>query len=167
MKEYLPINSERVSIRECNVSDARMFVNLYRDENIRKHIGRTIDITEDKIREKIFNEHEFVKYTYVLEKLSNSRSLGYIRLVFNAELGGHEVIMAIYPQYQDKGFGREAMASFLYVWLKIHKALYARCSPENKRPIRLLNALGFVKINQYKDFFNQEYLVYRINGNST
>ena len=156
MNNMPPLETERLLLRNIEVTDAPFFFELFNSEGWLKYIGdrniKTVADAEQQIKTKYipsYTENGFGSYL-VLDK-DSGLAIGTCGIYKRGNLAHPDIGFAFMPQFLRKGYGYEAsnaVLQYAYNVLKFKKIL-AFTLPQNTASIKLLEKLGLKSQGTY------------------
>ena len=141
------ITTKRLHIRPIVEADDEFIVELFNSKGWITYIGdRGIRTKEDALNyiTTIKNKSSF-QYL-VIEKINSSLPMGILSFIKRTDFDFPDLGFALLPEYQSKGYAKEACEGYLQMLLKQHSSIkvLALCMETNKPSLHLLNKLGFI-----------------------
>ncbi|WP_445430497.1 GNAT family N-acetyltransferase [Chryseobacterium indoltheticum] len=164
MKTILKTN--RLLLREFNISDAESFYELNLNPNVIKYTGNSAFIDINKAKSFLENYSDYQKNGFgrwaVINK-STEEFLGWCGLKYDEDLNETDIGFRFFEHFWNKGFATEsAKACIGYGFEKLNlKTIIGRAMKENIASIKVLEKIGL----QYEKDFNfdgLEGVIYKI-----
>ncbi|MGL5784489.1 MAG: bifunctional GNAT family N-acetyltransferase/(deoxy)nucleoside triphosphate pyrophosphohydrolase [Alphaproteobacteria bacterium] len=144
-RPFIPLTTQRLTLRLPKEADADAFVSLFGDEEVRRYLRplpRPCQLTDG------FKDLTTAREAYqtgealflVIEHRETGQAMGTLELKKKGELG-----YALGKPFWQQGYGKEAIAAFVqfaFALLNVQE-IQAETTPENAASQRLLSALGF------------------------
>lgn len=166
MKTILETN--RLLLREFNISDAGSFYELNLNPNVIKHTGNSVfkDIGEAKKFLENYSDYQkngFGRWA-VINK-SNEEFIGWCGLKYDENLNETDIGFRLFEHFWNQGFATESSKACIdYGFEKLNlKTIVGRAMKENMASIKVLEKIGL----QYQRDFNfdgKEGVVYKIDN---
>lgn len=148
------IQTERLTLRELQLSDAAFALRLYNDPSFLQHIGdkgvRTIADAENNLQKGAIASYAEHGYGMWLAENRQGEAIGMCGLIKRDFLAETDLGYAYLPEYFGQGYAYEAATAVLAYAAK-HTALttvVAIVSPANQASKALLQKLGFEQHGQ-------------------
>ena len=158
MGKEIILTTERLILREANLSDNKFIFDLLNAPKWIKYIGdrgiKTLKNAEDYINDKIINSYKTNGYgLYIFELKESHIPIGLCGFIKRDYLDSEDIGFALLPDYERKGYTFEAAQAILnYGESKFcFKKIYAITSKDNTASQELLNKLGF----NFKSFITE------------
>ncbi|WP_432411260.1 GNAT family N-acetyltransferase [Rasiella sp. SM2506] len=159
--KIVTLETERLLLRQIEVTDAPFFYELLNSEGWLKYIGdrniKTIADAERQIIEKYIPGYTKYGYgSYIVIDKASKMAVGTCGMYQRDNLNHPDIGFAFLPQFIGKGYGYEASNAVLHYaknTLNICKVL-AFTVPHNSASIKLLEKLGLKNAGDY--FFEGE-----------
>ncbi len=152
------LNTERLILREAQLSDNQFIFDLLNTPKWIKYIGdrgiKTLKNAEDYINDKIINSYKTNGYgLYVFELKESHIPIGLCGFIKRDYLDSEDIGFALLPEYEHKGYTYEVgIAVLKYGEDKFgFKKIYAITSKDNVASQELLKKLGF----SFKSFITE------------
>ncbi|OCK50186.1 acetyltransferase [Chryseobacterium sp. CBo1] len=164
MKTILETN--RLLLREFDISDAENFYKLNSNLNVIKYTGNSAFKDINEAREFLENYSDYQRNGYgrwaVINKSTN-QFLGWCGLKYDEDLDETDIGFRFFEHFWNQGFGTESAKACLdYGFNELHlKTIVGRAMKENMASIKVLEKIG-LKFEKAFDFDGQEGVVYKI-----
>ncbi|MFI5237416.1 MAG: GNAT family N-acetyltransferase [Ignavibacteriales bacterium] len=150
MSNKIILNTERLILREAQITDSQFFYNLLNMPKWIKYIGdrgiKTLRNAEDYIKDKLINSYKTNGYgLYVFELKESHIPVGICGFINRDYLDSVDIGFALLTEYERKGYTFEiarAVLSYGEDQLGFTK-VYAITSTDNTASQELLKKLGF------------------------
>ena len=149
----LEITSPRLLLRPLAVGDRDLYVRLYSDPVVMRHIARPRSVAEADasfgracaLQHALPHDRPAFPPRWIVELRETGQGIGLLGLIADAGSGSAETGVMLLPEAQRRGLAAEAMgalaeAAFGRGWVG---ALWARHAPANQAMARVLAGLGF------------------------
>lgn len=143
------LSTERLRLRELNLSDAPFIIELLNSPEWLRFIGnkkiKTVEDAKNYLKKGPLKSYLDNGYgLYLVEAKEDSRSIGMCGIINREALDHPDIGFAFLPQFYNRGYAFEiAGATLNYGREKLNiKKVCAITIPENLRSIRLLEKLG-------------------------
>ncbi len=166
-RPFPELRTERLVLREIELSDAPSLYKLRSDNQVIKYLDRAKPNSLDEVYSLINTIREGLKQNnsvnWAISVKGNAEligTIGFWRLQkehFRAEIG-----YMLFPEFQGKGLMHEALAIVLrYGFKKMNlHSVEANCNPGNTKSIRLLENNNFIREGFFKEnyYYNGKFL---------
>lgn len=146
--------TERLTLRELQLSDAEFVLRLYNDPSFLRHIGdkgvRTVEDAEQNVRQGAIASYAQYGYGMWLVENQRGQAIGLCGLIKRDFLAETDLGYAYLPEFFGLGYAYEAAVAVL-AYVAEHsslKTLVAIVSPDNLASKALLQKLGFEQDGQ-------------------
>jgi len=162
MKTILETN--RLLLREFNISDADSFYELNLNPNVIKYTGNSAfkDIEEAKTFLKNYSDYQKNGFgRWAIINKSTQKFLGWCGLKYDENLNETDIGFRFFEHFWNKGFATEsAKACINYGFEKLNlKTTVGRAMKENMASIKVLEKIG---LQYQRDFNGKEGVIYSI-----
>lgn len=164
MKTILETN--RLLLREFEISDAESFYELNLNPNVIKYTGNSAFKDIDEAREFLENYSDYQRSGYgrwaVIDKSTN-QFLGWCGLKYDEKLDETDIGFRFFEHFWNQGFATEsAKACIDYGFKELNlKTIVGRAMKENLASIKVLEKIGFHYEKDF-DFDGNEAVIYTI-----
>jgi [ribosomal protein S5]-alanine N-acetyltransferase len=149
MKEIIISETERLTIRQVDVTDASFILELLNSEGWLKYIGDrkiyNLKEAENYILNRFIPPYKTIGFSFYLVQLKEEKTpVGICGLVKRDFLNDIDLGFAFLPEHNGKGYAFEssmAIMKFAKEKLNINRLL-AFCNQDNERSVKLIKKLG-------------------------
>lgn len=160
----LPWIGSQLRLRSLTSEDAELYSRVESDPQVMRHLGGVKNNSLEVLRDGIAGGRALMPSMMVVERLSDRAELGYAALFENEAIGRGEsdMLVALLPDYQRKGYGREVLELMRETWLRILRRSHCTVtvSPRNMASITLLGRCGFAHVGECETKAGK-YYIYR------
>lgn len=164
------LETERLYLREFDVSDAKYFFDLNEDFDVIKYTGDKSFVSFQEAEKfiKLYNhykEYQFGRWAVI--RKSDSQFLGWCGLKFSPKKNEVDIGFRFFKKYWNQGFATEsAKACLKFGFEKFNfKRIVGRVMFDNKSSIKVLEKIGLVFEKEF-DFDGNLGLIYSIKNNN-
>lgn len=157
------IKTNRLRLRIIQSSDASFLIQLWTNEQVRKHLGGPI--TKNKAKQRAVEYVDKKGYFVVIEQ-SSGRTIG-LCLLDKYRTGDIEVSYEFLPDVWGKGFGKETIIEVIkwgFENMGIDQIISVT-QAANTKSRKLLESIGMVAKDEFIEF-NEPQIMYVINFSS-
>jgi RimJ/RimL family protein N-acetyltransferase len=147
------VETERLALRQASADDAEFMLRLLNEPSFHRFIGdrgvRTLDDARRYIAERLVASYERNGFgLWIVERRNAVGAIGISGLVRRETLPGPDLGFAFLPEHWSKGYAYEsalAVGDYAFETVRL-SSLLAIVNEENSRSIRVLERLGFWKV---------------------
>jgi RimJ/RimL family protein N-acetyltransferase len=143
------LETERLTLREFELSDAKFIVELVNSPNWLEFIGdrniRTEAAAADYLESSPIKSYKELGFGLSMVQLKDGTPIGMCGILKRNFLDHPDIGFAFLPQFEEQGYAFEiATATMIHARKKLNiKTILAVTLPKNNRSIRLLEKMGF------------------------
>ncbi|MFF5973587.1 GNAT family N-acetyltransferase [Streptomyces sp. NPDC012769] len=152
--------TDRLVLRPVRVGDIPGVTRLWRDPDVRRHLGGPVVESVIRIRQRrIVGAPGF----HAVERASDGTLLGLVTVEKDARNGETEVSYQFLPEHWGRGYAREAVAAAVERALEDVPVVVAVTQEANARSRRLLEAVGMTHAESFVEW-DAHQVLYRRRG---